>query len=99
MLAIHVEFNLARPGWRNVLNLSIGVVREPFQDNGASIFTIALYQSHASLRAGTLHGENAALADEPRWTSNSKLRTTATRLYSRVSDSNNRPDGVAVASL
>jgi len=32
---------LARPGQRNLLNLSSGVRPYPFQDNAATIYTIA----------------------------------------------------------
>jgi len=55
---------VARPGWRNLLNLPIGVGRSPFQDNAATIYTIA--NTGAMLSVGQKRSkETAALAAEP----------------------------------
>jgi hypothetical protein len=55
---------VARPGWRNLLNLAIGVSRSPFQDNAATIYTIA--NTGAMLSVGQKRSkELAALAAGP----------------------------------
>src|SRR2546426_6926538 len=57
-------FNLARPGRRNLHNLSSGVGPFPFQDSAATIFTIA--NTGAMLMFGQERSrEYAALAAEP----------------------------------
>jgi hypothetical protein len=64
MLTSRVEFNLARPGRRNLHNLSIGVrALILIQDNPATIFTIA--NTGAMLRVGQKRSKDiAALAAE-----------------------------------
>jgi hypothetical protein len=55
---------VARPGWRNLPNLPIGVGCSPFQGNAATIYTIA--NTGAMLRVGQKRSkEIAALAAEP----------------------------------
>jgi hypothetical protein len=55
MLAFHVKFNLARPGWRNLSISSAGSGRSPFQDNARHHLHNRQSRSHALDRAGTLH--------------------------------------------
>ena len=64
MLTSRVEFNLARPGRRNLHNLSIGVrALILIQDNPATIFTIA--NTGAMLNVGQKRAKDiAALAAE-----------------------------------
>ena len=55
---------MARPGWRNLLTLPSGSGRSPFQDNAATIYTIA--RTGAMLQVGQNRSkEIAALAAEP----------------------------------
>jgi hypothetical protein len=59
-----VEFNAARPGRAKTLNLSSGVGPCPFQDNTATIYTIA--NAGAMLGIGHKRSiEKTALAAEP----------------------------------
>lgn len=64
MLTFRDEFNLARPGRRNLHSLSSGVGPFPLQDNAATIFTIA--NTGAMLMFGQERSrEYAALTAEP----------------------------------
>src|SRR6516162_2424933 len=97
MLPSHVEFNLARPGRRKLLNLPSGVGPFLFQGMPATIYPIA--STGAMLDIGQERSrEIAALAAEPRCVSDSnciQARSTGTILLSeRVSDSHNHPSGL-----
>ena len=73
MLPLHVEFNLARPGRRNYSTSPAGTGPYPFQDNAATIYTIA--NTGAMLLFGQERSKgNAALAAEPCCAPNSNSR-------------------------
>jgi hypothetical protein len=64
MLTSHVEFNVARPGWRNLLILPIGVGPVSFSGQRRHHYTIAY--TGAMLQVGQKRSkEIAALAAEP----------------------------------
>lgn len=101
MRIFHGEFNSARPGRRPLHSLSIGVRPLSFQNNAATIYTIASTGAMLLYRARTRQRRYAALAAESRCASDFKFApsclTLITHFAHTVSESHNHPDGVALA--
>jgi len=96
MLPSHVEFNLARPGRRKLLNLPSGVGPFLFQGMPATIYPIA--STGAMLDIGQERSrENTALAAEPGCTADSNCASAyigTIELSKKVSGSYNHPSGL-----